>query len=89
MAKEKSHLEKTLDSDAKKGLGKAGDRVRKTRAGVKETIHEGWQAIADRIGVSVSTAKSYESKGLPVHQPGGERGRVFVTEGKLIEWLES
>ncbi len=52
------------------------------------TIYEGWQATAERLGVSVSTAKAYEGKGLPVTQPGGKRGKVYITERKVVEWLE-
>ena len=51
---------------------------------------EGWDAIADYIGVTTRTAREREKRsGMPVHRvPGGTKARVYAYQDELDAWFE-
>lgn len=53
-----------------------------------ERIYSSAQEIATRIGVSARTVQRWVAEGrLPVSRPGGSRGRYFIPESALMEWV--
>ena len=47
-----------------------------------------WQEIADYLGVSLNTAKSWDEKDpMPIKRPG--RGMLITSRAMLQAWIES
>lgn len=49
-----------------------------------------WKTIADHLGISIRTAKTYEHKhGMPVHRLPGQKARVWAYPEELEQWRRS
>jgi hypothetical protein len=60
--------------------------VMRGRRGMNNTLLYGWKEIARFVGCSVTTAKRYHRKGLPLYRTE-KNGTVHGIPGDIVRWL--
>ncbi len=74
-------------------MAETGEGMSEERADLSVTVTDKMlssiKEIASRLNVSETTVRRLIAAGLPVSQPMGRRGKVYIRDRILIEWLEA